>query len=235
MCAHCEHSGCPPRGGSECANELGRAHYAGPQETSPNRINYPGKNRSNRCPKNAGSEYDFDTRSITLPVVGSPFMLTVVPGPADSRKMIVSGFIASTVAGSMPLITIQQRDAFGNLAWSADIVSALEAVATSANSAIASRTYRVSSGANDTWTIPIGPLTRAGVWSYDLLWNGVSVWGGARQVVVTPGPVDAGASEATGTAAWGPFEEGQETLDVDAPSLYANSNVRVCPYMLTPD
>lgn len=47
-------------------------------------------------------------------------------------------------------------------------------------------------------------------------------------MVVTPGPVSAAASTASGYAIAGSFAEGQELLDEQLRALYANSQVQVC-------
>ena len=82
------------------------------------------------------------------------------------------------------MITLQQRDRFDHNVWSPDIVSALEVVATRPDGAHPGYTYRVMAGVAiaDTWTIPIGPLYLAGIWSYDVQWNGVSMAGWPKQV-----------------------------------------------------
>lgn len=180
------------------------------------------------------------TTGALIPIAGSPFRFTVQPGPEDPTQFVFTGFQSEVAAGALPLITIQQRDAFGNAitALATDIVGALEVVAApqDAPAAVAAKTFRVSAGAAaGQWTIPIGSFEWAGIWSYDVQWNGVSlgaattpVW--PQQVTVVPGSVDPGASTASGYAVAGHFQDGQEVSDDAARPINANATVQVrCP------
>lgn len=110
----------------------------------------------------AGSEFDFDTSRPTAEMAGSPFTIVVVAATPDPTNMLFTGFVSSVTAGEFPLINIQQRDEFGNFGWDVTPVTSLEAIATIADGSVDPQTYRVSTAAADTWTVPIGPLRTAG-------------------------------------------------------------------------
>jgi hypothetical protein len=178
----------------------------------------------------AGNVNDFLLDSQFRPVAGSPFTLSVAPAAVDPSKTVLTGLVSTVTAGQIPLVKVEQRDRFGNLAFTSSIQSALEATASRPDGAGAQQSYQISSHLNGTITLPLGPLTLAGIWHYNVRWNGVSILPGTHQVVVNPGPLDAAASSASGFAVGAHFDDGETALDSAAKAVYANSNIQVLAF-----
>lgn len=176
----------------------------------------------------AGNNGPFAPAGSHTPVAGSPFRLTVYPAAVHPPATQLAGLIATITAGDIALVTITTFDRFGNPAITLDIVGALEAIASRPDGAAPDRKYRISVQADGTITVPIGPLPLAGVWSYEVFWDGVSIMAAAQQVVVNPGPLDTVVSTAEGYAVGAAFGEGENAPDTTVVPVYANSNSQVC-------